>query len=156
LNVFPIEIPPLRERPDDIPVLTDHFFDKHSRRMGRAKPHLASEALEVLMSHHWPGNARELENVCERALVLCRDGSVSADLLPRSIGAERSSEVVPFDPRAVPTLAEARDAFIKSYVRRVVVTTNGNLAEASRLAGMDPSNFRRMVKRLEDGGPSEG
>jgi DNA-binding NtrC family response regulator len=155
LNVFPIEIPPLRERRDDIPVLVDHFLDKHSQRMSRAKPHLAAEALDVLMGHDWPGNARELENVCERALVLCRGPSLSADLLPRSIGAGRAPEIVPFDPQAVPTLAEARDAFVKSYVRRVVVTTNGNLAEAARLAGMDPSNFRRMVKRLEEGGPSE-
>jgi DNA-binding NtrC family response regulator len=153
--VFPIEIPPLRQRRDDIPLLADHFLDKHAQRMGRAKPRLDAAALDRMVGHDWPGNARELENVCERALVLCGDGPISVDLLPRSLGAERSSVSIPFDVHAVPNLAEARETFVKSYVRQVIVTANGNVAEAARMAGMDPSNFRRMVKRLDEGGSSD-
>jgi formate hydrogenlyase transcriptional activator len=70
LNVFPIHILPLRERPEDIPILTRHFVRKLSRRMDTEVTHIADEVMSVLQLHDWPGNIRELQNVLERAVIL--------------------------------------------------------------------------------------
>jgi two-component system, NtrC family, response regulator HydG len=149
LNVLSIEIPPLRERRDDIPALVDHFLTKHAARMKRDKPHADPSLLELFMAHDWPGNVRELENVVERAMVLCRGDTVTPDLAPPSLRAARPVST-PAESGPLPPLAEARDGFVRRYVERTLDVTRGNVAEAARIAGMDASNFRRLVKRLED------
>ena len=82
LAVVPIRVPPLRERSDDIPLLVDHFIEKHRERLGRARPSVDKAVYSTLNLYPWPGNIRELENVIERALVLDRDGVVGLDDLP--------------------------------------------------------------------------
>ncbi len=81
LNVLPIEIPPLRERMEDVPVLADHFVGAVCRRDGRQARDLSDDALRVLLSYPWPGNVRELQNICERAVVLSDGDSIDADLI---------------------------------------------------------------------------
>jgi DNA-binding NtrC family response regulator len=80
--VVAIRMPPLRERTDDIPLLVDHFLDKHGRTRARTRPTVAREVYTALNLYAWPGNIRELENVVERALVLDRDGILGLDDLP--------------------------------------------------------------------------
>src|SRR5947209_13900385 len=70
LNVFPVQVPPLRERPEDIPLLVRHFVQQFARRMGKAVDTIPSEAMNVLVRHQWPGNIRELQNLVERAVIL--------------------------------------------------------------------------------------
>jgi two-component system response regulator HydG len=82
LNVITINLPPLRERPEDIEPLALHFLDRFSRRMKKSVTTITPEALQLLTGYHWPGNARELENVIERAVILARTESVTADTLP--------------------------------------------------------------------------
>ena len=72
LNVFPVQIPPLRERPEDIPVLVRHFVQQFGRRNGRNIETISSETMEALVRYHWPGNIRELQNVIERAVIISR------------------------------------------------------------------------------------
>ena len=81
LNVFPLRVPPLRERPDDIPLLVRHFVDKYSNKTGKPISTLPQEALERLQVYRWPGNVRELENIIERAVILSRDGRIQAEHL---------------------------------------------------------------------------
>lgn len=83
LNVLPIQLPSLRDRLEDVPVLTEHFMERLAAREGRRRPVVQGEALDLLRAYPWPGNVRELQNICERALVLCvaRDGVVTRDLI---------------------------------------------------------------------------
>ena len=96
LNVIQINLPPLRERVEDIPLLAEHFFDKYCREnerfldsAGRSTLRFSPAAMKLLMNHNWPGNVRELENVVERATVLATQPEVSADLLPESLARTR-------------------------------------------------------------------
>ena len=82
LNVVPIFLPPLRERPDDIPLLVEFFLRKYAETNRRPVPHLSQDVIEALKRYHWPGNVRELQNYIERALVLSPDGSITVDLFP--------------------------------------------------------------------------
>ncbi|MFU2220988.1 hydrogenase, partial [Proteus mirabilis] len=80
LNVFPLELPPLRDRPEDIPLLAKHFTQKMARHMNRSIDAIPTEALRQLMSWDWPGNVREMENVIERAVLLTRGNSLNLHL----------------------------------------------------------------------------
>ena len=79
LQVFPIEIPPLRERRDDIPLLTEYFIDRYARKAGKNVRHVSKETLELLQSYAWPGNIRELQNVIERSVIFCETETFSID-----------------------------------------------------------------------------
>lgn len=152
LAVFTIELPPLRERRGDIPALVAHFVAKHTRS-GRTPPELDAAALDLLTAGAWPGNIRELENTMARALVLCSGGRIGPEHLPASL----SKPPPAADPAGddLGELAEARDQFTRSYVARVMARVGGDVAEAAKRAGMNPSNFRRLLKRLEENLPAE-
>jgi formate hydrogenlyase transcriptional activator len=90
LNVFPITLPPLRDRPEDIPSLVRHFVRKTADRIGRPVETIPSEAMQILMDHDWPGNVRELQNVIERAVILSEDGVLRVPRLERKQDAESS------------------------------------------------------------------
>lgn len=85
INVFPIYLPPLRERKEDIVPLADHFLEKYSRENHKAISRISTPAIEMLASYHWPGNVRELENCMERAVLLCQDGVIRSEHLPPSL-----------------------------------------------------------------------
>jgi two-component system response regulator PilR (NtrC family) len=89
LNVLPINLPPLRERPEDIPLLVAHFIQKFTKELGKDVRGVTPEALAVLERHHWPGNIRELENALERAIVLGASEMLGVDSLPESVRRER-------------------------------------------------------------------
>jgi two-component system response regulator HydG len=155
LNVMAVEIPPLRERRDDIVPLVYHFLKKRGQRIGKQIAGIDPAALELLTGHNWPGNVRELENAIERAIILARGDTISADLLPTSVQQTRGLGA---EPTAAPTLlsgngqlvplAEAREAFERSYVQRALDAAGGNITDAAQIAGIDRSNFRRLMRRL--------
>jgi two-component system response regulator HydG len=147
LNVVKIELPPLRERLDDVPMLVHHFLGKCAARLGKPVVQIDPAALQALSRYLWPGNVRELENAIERAIVLAKSDVVTMDLLPASVQLQRSMAGGSPDSDLVP-LVEARAAFERDYVRRVLEVAGGSLSEAARLAGLDRSNFRRLVRRL--------
>jgi len=150
LNVVSVELPPLRDRRDDIPLLAMHFLSRLAGRRGIQTPSLSPEALERLCEHSWPGNVRELENAVERALVVSRGGPVGVEHLPPSLsrgsdaGARRSPDLDrPFTDARREVLAR----FERDYLVDVLRRAKGNVAEAARLAGVDRSNLRRLLVR---------
>jgi len=92
LNVVNLSFPPLRERKEDIPLLANHFVGRYAEENGRTIGEIPDETMEVLMRYHWPGNVRELENVIERAVVLCRNGTLNPDTLPEEVREPQPSE----------------------------------------------------------------
>ncbi|MBM3287275.1 MAG: sigma-54-dependent Fis family transcriptional regulator [Candidatus Eisenbacteria bacterium] len=136
LHVIPIELPPLRDRREDIPLLCDHFLDRLSRRMNRDRPIIRDEALKLLVLYDWPGNVRELENVLERAFVLCEGGEIRVEDLPfapRDVGAPGW-----FPPGVVP-LRQAVQLLEKELIRRALEEARGVKQEAARRLRLKPS-----------------
>jgi len=131
VNVFPIHIPPLRERKTDIPLLADHFIEKYTRANNKTIRRLSKPALEMLMSYHWPGNVRELENCIERAVLLARDDAIHARHLPprvQSSDAEVGHEA--------DTLQGALDGVERDMILDALKVSRGNMAEAARRLGI--------------------
>ena len=138
LNVFPIAIPPLRERVEDIPKLVRYFAQKYARRMNRAIEAIASESMEALVRYAWPGNVRELENLIERAVILSR-GSVLSIPLSELQGAP--------DAQPSSTLADAE----REHIRRILDQTNwrvGGTNGAAALLGMKRTTLQSKMKKL--------
>jgi Nif-specific regulatory protein len=128
LNVYSIYMPPMRERRTDIPLLADHFIEKHAAAHGKEVRRIATSAIDMLMSYHWPGNVRELENCIERAVVVCDAGAIHAHHLPPTL---QTAEVSGTLPRL--SLKEALDAYEKDLVQDALKSARGNRAKAARL-----------------------
>ena len=146
LNVFPIWIPPLRDRRSDIPTLVQHFVNLKSREVKLSSiPTLSPGATDQLMDYHWPGNVRELQNVIERALILNPSGPLSFGHLdlPRSDAFQKSA------PQAEGP--DNLDEVVSIHIRRVLNKTNGKVSGpngAAVLLGINPSTLRNRMKRL--------
>jgi len=144
LNVFPLTIPPLRERCEDIPALATHFLARLASQNGRPAPDLSTGARDALMNYPWPGNVRELENVLERSLLLSSGQALSADDI-RFDTAPRSTSVNSngFLPDGV-TLDQHEQDLIREALRR----TNGNKSQAARLLGLTRNSFRYRLSQM--------
>jgi two-component system, NtrC family, response regulator GlrR len=138
LNVVRLEMPPLRERRDDIPLLARHFLSRVNERNGRHIEGFAPDAMEALMAASWPGNVRQLQNVVEQSAALSTTEIVPASLVQRAL---RS------DPSGVLPLAEARDRFERDYLEELLQITGGNVSSAARLAGRNRTEFYKLLKR---------
>ncbi|MCG3197579.1 MAG: Formate hydrogenlyase transcriptional activator [bacterium] len=143
LNVFPVVLPPLRERPDDIPRLVRHFTHQFARRMGRRIESIPSEVMDALVRYPWPGNVRELQNVIERAVILSPGLSLQvplSDLQPEAAQ-------VPVSTNAVITLADAEREHILGVLHETGWVLAGPKGAATRL-GMKRSTLQAKMKRL--------
>jgi transcriptional regulator with GAF, ATPase, and Fis domain len=149
LMVFPIHLPPLRERGEDILLLADYFVRKLGAKMGRPEPGLSGEARQLLLAHPWRGNVRELQNVIERALILAGGDLISAEHLSIVRRAPRNVTVPAVTtppPEALPsmlTIAEQEQRMIAEALRR----TNGNKARAAAALGLSPTRLLRRIRR---------
>jgi two-component system, NtrC family, response regulator HydG len=158
LNVITIPVPPLRDRIDDVPLLAAHFLRSYAGRLGSPARTLAPDAVELLCSHRWPGNVRELENAIERAVVLCRGEAITPAELPPTITRHTAPLVrLPATDEAelaTMTYMAAKDQalrrFEKSYVQALMRASDGSISGAARKAGMDRSNFKRVLNRYRD------
>jgi DNA-binding NtrC family response regulator len=140
LAVIPIRLPSLRERPDDIPLLAQHFLDRVAARSGRRFDGFSDEAMEWLRKHRWPGNVRELENVVERAATLARGLVITlADLSTEFVSPQGS------EPSLRPTLGELES----QYIRRVLAETKGDKAAAARILGISVRTLQRRFPDIE-------
>jgi two-component system response regulator GlrR len=140
IHVIPVVLPPLRERRDDIPVLADHFLKKFSGEMHKKVKGLAPLALRRLMLHDWPGNVRELENTIEYAVAMTEQDIIAEDLiLPTKNGQEET----------VKPLKEAREAFEKNYLIRLLQLTQGNVTGAAELAGRYRADMYTLLKKYD-------
>lgn len=140
LNVFPVKIPPLRERLEDIPMLARHFVKKYGERHRRTVTRVGNETLKALASYHWPGNVRELEHVIERAVIVSRGPTLRID------DPELNGPAVDHD-NAPRTLADAERAHIADTLRRTNGVIAGNRGAAA-LLGMKRSTLQHRMKKL--------
>jgi formate hydrogenlyase transcriptional activator len=143
LNVFPITVPPLRDRAGDIPLLVRHLVNKFSRRMNRAIESIPAHAMEALTHHHWPGNVRELQNVIERAVILSTDGVLRVPL-PELKSTPRASSAV---PSGLKTLEEVERDHILQALRETHWVIGGPEGAAERL-GLKRSTLRSRMGKL--------
>jgi two-component system nitrogen regulation response regulator NtrX len=154
LNVIPIPIPPLRERPDDIPSLVAHFSALHRARTGRRPPQWSTGALSLLAQYRWPGNVRELANIVERLAILHAGADVDESdvraVLPMGGGsAARRTEAPLPDPSLLDeSLTDTLDGHERTLIVRALSAAGGNVAEASRRLKTDRANLYRRMRRL--------
>jgi two-component system response regulator AtoC len=147
LNVFSLFLPPLRERPEDIPLLVAHFLDKHLAKMGKAGIVCAPGALKAFMNYDWPGNVRELENCIERGLVLCEGNVLDVECLPaplREKGTEERQVVV---PGGTLSIKRAEELLERDFIHRALEQTGGNRTHAARLLEI---SHRALLYKLKE------
>jgi DNA-binding NtrC family response regulator len=155
LSALEIPLPPLRERAEDVPMLAYAFLRAIREETGRDIRRISAEALRLLRHHSWPGNARELGSVLAHAAALARKDVISPADLPFSprIPDEAPAELFDDELAELPYVEARRralDAFEERYTRLVIAREGGNMSGAARRAGMDRSNFKRLVRRTKE------
>jgi DNA-binding NtrC family response regulator len=148
LNVIVIRIPPLRERTDDIPLLSEHFIKKYGEENQRNGLSLKQSAMKALMDYEWPGNVRELENVIERAVVLSPESAITADILPKNI-----TQPGPGQPPAFSLENGSLKQMVEDYEKAIILAalekTNGNQKKAARLLSVNATTLCEKLKRYK-------
>jgi len=147
LNVIAIHLPPLRERPEDIPELWEHVLERVAKERGEKPKSLSEEAKQVLLAYDWPGNVRELENVLERAVVLTKAEDIDRPAMPEKLTEHRAEPLVSERLHANPTL----DVIERAYITWVLQSEGGNKTRAAEVLGIDPSTLYRKLGRYEVG-----
>jgi two-component system response regulator PilR (NtrC family) len=161
INVIHLDLPPLRERREDVPLLADHFLAKYSEGIEKPVRTISHEAMDVLSAYDWPGNVRELENAMERAVALEQTQVVLPESLPAQVRAQSSkrvvgSEVPPVGQPSVgmPELKEGFDLealgeeFYRHYIALALERTGGVQTKAAEMLGMSFRSFRYYAKKF--------
>jgi DNA-binding NtrC family response regulator len=149
LNVIAIQLPPLRQRKEDIPALAQHFVDKYVQENSKQVEAVTPEALQIFMDYDWPGNVRELENVIERGVVLSTGPSIGPELVPEQVRTSPGFFHIP--PVSVPpegiNLREVIAGFERRIIESTLDATGGVQKDAARLLGLKPTTLNEMIKR---------
>jgi two-component system response regulator GlrR len=138
IHVVPIDLPPLRERKEDIPLLAEHFLKEISQRMKKDIKGISAMAMQKLMLYDWPGNLRELENTIEHAVAITQHDVISEEIILPA----KNLPVEPLKP-----FKEAVEDFKRGYVVRLLEFTKGNVSKAAELAGKYRADFYNLVKK---------
>jgi two-component system response regulator HydG len=146
LNVIALNLPPLRERRDDLLLLLEAFLQSMAQEAGTEPKALSSEALDAVMVYEWPGNVRELENALEHAVVLSRGNLIEAAALPERITRRRKEPLVTERSYRNPTL----EVIERAYIMWVLQAEGGNKTRAAEVLGIDPSTLYRKLSRYEE------
>jgi DNA-binding NtrC family response regulator len=150
LNIVPIQLPPLRERRDDIPLLINHFIKKFNRRLGRNVTGFTPAAIQALMDYHWPGNIRELENIMQRVILLSDNDLIDVtDLPPALEETETPSELTAWrEPNlSLKEIVRQRTEVLeKSLIRAVLKETNGNVTQAAKRLQISRKSLQLKMK----------
>jgi DNA-binding NtrC family response regulator len=148
LSVFPVTVPPLRERPDDIAVLAEHFVNRYAREMKKGKVRLTNEAKDLLCRYHWPGNVRELENTIERAMILCEKRTIGPEQL--AIRLRRPDEIILREGAGLKEIGQHAAAQAeRATIIRVLKETRGNKRKAAAALKIDYTTLFEKLKRYE-------
>jgi len=149
LNVIPIYAPPLRERKEDIPLLTEHFLDKCSKKIkGKNVDKISSEVMDIFFAYNWPGNVRELENVIERAIILCKNETIEKDDLPESLHEQQLSQAV-LNQKQQGSLKEALRYSEKEIIERALRECKGNRKKAAESLGINRTTLYNKMREYE-------
>ena len=144
LNVIPFQVPPLRERAEDIPLLTEHFNRKFSADYGRRPKEFTEDAMTLLSEQLWPGNVRELRNTIERIIIMTAADRVTADDVPRP----ESPAEIPAATFRFPSFKEATDAYQREFILYKLAQADGNVSKAAEEMGVDRSHLYRRMRNL--------
>lgn len=142
VNVVRIELPPLRKRLEDVPILVKHFIDRFNRQQEKSIEGISSEALSMLMAHHWPGNVRELENIIERAFIMCSTEQIGIEHLPEDLIARRTAN------HHATSMQAAREVLDTQSIRAALERNGYNRLAAARDLGIHKSTLFRKIKKL--------
>ena len=159
LSVIPVRVPPLRERPEDIPVLAEHFLEQASRRSRKTLRALSPESLQALVRYTWPGNVRELENVIERSVIVSKVDVLSD--VERFLGPPGAHAAVDLSLPFREAKARVVEEFERAYIAGLLESNGGKVTTAAKHADMDPKNFsekmlRYGLRRSHGSEPGEG
>jgi two-component system nitrogen regulation response regulator NtrX len=143
LNVIPFELPPLRDRLEDVPQLVDHFNVRFSRAYGRKPKTFSAEAMTALTNYSWPGNVRELRNTIERVVIMLKKTKIGPADLPALGGEEPAAASFRF-----PSFKDATDAYQREFIQRKLAEADGNVSRAAELMGVDRSHLYRRMRSL--------
>jgi transcriptional regulator with GAF, ATPase, and Fis domain len=149
LAVFELALPPLRERPEDIPLLVSGFLEQLARTVGRSAAGLSDEARATLLAHSWPGNVRELRNAIERAAILSEGGLITSEHLPIPMVTRRKPESPPpvTSPSAVAPAATTLDAAERQMIQQALLRSGNNKSKAARLLGLTRAQLRSRIEK---------
>ena len=151
LSVFPIELPPLRDRTEDIPKLARHFLQQSARKLGVNAPHLSTANLNQLQAYDWPGNVRELQNVIERAAIRARNGQLDLGLGPASDSTNRTTRKTDSAPKVAPASLHELKNHERKFIVDALARTGGKIYGpdgAAALLGLKPTTLSSKVHRM--------
>ena len=143
LNVIPFQIPPLRERLEDVPLLLEHFNYKFSIDYGKKPKEFTKNAIEAMQNYNWLGNVRELKNTVERIVIMNSKKKISANDLPIM-----SDETPPSSSYRFPSFKEATEAYQREFIQQKLAEADGNITKAAEIMGVDRSHLHRRIKSL--------
>jgi len=147
MNVVAIQVPPLRKRKTDIPLLVDHFIQKYADENQKSIQGITRDALDELMKYDFPGNVRELQNIIERAVVMSRNEQITLQDLPQNLKAARQSNQ--FNPHELTASYEEKmQAYERAMIREALEQSDGNQSAAARLLGITERHIRSRIERL--------
>jgi two-component system response regulator GlrR len=138
IHVIVIQLPRLRERKEDIPLLAGHFLEKHSKQADKKITGFSSSASQKLLRHHWPGNVRELENTIESAVAMADKNVITEDSI---------LQTQPIADESLKSLKDAKQDFEKNYLMQLITLTKGNVTETARLAGKYRADIYELLKK---------
>ena len=145
LNVIPFQIPPLRERLEDVPSLVEHFNKRFSQKYGKREKQFSKSAVDALQSYTWLGNVRELRNTIERVIILSNGEKISADDLPKF----NESDEPPASSFRFPSFKDATDAYQREFIIHKLREFDGNVTRAAESMGVDRTHLYRKMRDLK-------
>jgi transcriptional regulator with PAS, ATPase and Fis domain len=148
LNILYFEMPPLRKRREDIPLLVSHFLEKYCKKMGRKMKRLVPEVISVLESYYWPGNVRELENVIERIVAIEERGTVTLGSLPKELVSPQSSLEEDLVLQDGFSLNKKLDETSRSYLQKALKISEGSLKKTASLLGLNYRSLRYLIEKF--------
>jgi two-component system nitrogen regulation response regulator NtrX len=143
LNVIPFQVPPLRQRLEDIPLLVAHFNRRFSADYGKKEKEFTSDAIEAMQNYAWLGNVRELKNTVERIVIMQSKQRVTPEELPLM-----NDEIPPASSFRFPSFKEATEAYQREFIQKKLAEAEGNISKAAELMGVDRSHLHRRIKNL--------
>jgi DNA-binding NtrC family response regulator len=147
INVARLDLPPLRQRAEDIPLLVNHFLDRYATELEKAPAELGPEVMEVLMNYSWPGNVRELQNVLKRALAMSAKPTISLDDLPDELVARAGESTIKQNGGFFPLREQRVGAFERDYLQQLLNGCHGDVTSAAREAQLPRGTLYRLLKK---------
>ncbi len=153
LNVFPIEVPPLNQRIEDIPILVETFLEDFATRNRSRRKQVTTAALDILCGYPWPGNIRELKNLVERLLIIVDNDTIDTQDIPEAytLDACREHETAAPPFFQIDDLKKAKLAFEKEFINRKLVQYRNNITRTAQAIGVGRSYLHKKIKMLKNG-----